>query len=332
MPEYWQMMWAMSGEETRDVYLEKAYRLFPYDPATVYLYAKWCALPRLDRTTTNEKTAIENYRLSREYAALIEHAAEMDGRNSYYWYEAALGISKCSGLEEMFAYIRRGNECPVNEYVEPFPYSYILRRHAELPAKYPEKYLLLVPYYFNEMLSSLISHREMMRDVITGVNLSGDLSLLTDAHRFACRFAMLRNAPAVIMLTGGALESVINTGAIDLGYEPEGTAEVKGFALYESNRGMIRGMSTAGLRIGRYRSEAVVGVDAMGLYEMKMGDPKCKEYLRMSWEDDTANMQILFPLVENQIMRLYTFDFADPAAYTGRAETPLNPVPDTITK
>lgn len=332
MPEYWHMMWAVSGEGTRDVYLEKAYRLFPHDPATVYLYVKWCALPRLDRTTTSEKTAIENYRLSREYAALIAQAAEMDGRNSFYWYVAAHSISKCSGLEEMFALIRRGNECPVNEYVEPFPYSYIQRHHAELPARYPEKYLLLQPYYFSEMLTDMISYRDMMKDVITGVNLSGDLEWLTDAHRFACRFAMLHNAPTLITLSGSSFVSTLSSGAIDMGYEPEGQAEVKGFALYQSNRGMIRGMNTAGFRISRYRSEAVVGADMFGLNEMKVGDPRCKEFLRLSWEDDTADIQILFPLVENNLMRLYTFDFADPGAYTGRPATTLNPVPDTITK
>jgi hypothetical protein len=326
MPEYWQMMYAF-GEGTRkerNVYLDKAYHLFLYDPATVYFYALFSMMPGGENGDGYYNLTPETFRRLRDTTALLAHAAEMDGRNSFYWYETAYIASLCSGVEEVLGYIRRGNECPVNEYLEPFPFSYIARHREELPARYPGKYLLLQPMDFSERLRSLIGYKAMIRNIITGVNLSGELGWLTDVHRMGCRFGMMSNAPQVVILVGGVFSAMMSKEAIDLGFAPETVEEVNGFALYQYRRGQIFGSFKSFSNSGHDKLMKKLGLDYMSLDALSMSDPRAAEYVRADWEQDSDFAVFVFPNICSHYQRLITFDFAKPGTYIDRPWTSDN--------
>jgi hypothetical protein len=319
MPEYWQMMYAFGEGDRRErsVYLSKAYHLFLYDPATVYFYARFAMMPGGDTSGKYKEDDITAYRMKRDAATMLARAAELDGRNSFYWYEAANTISQCGGVEETLAYIRSGNECAVSEVVEPFPFSYIARHHDELSTQYPDKYLLLQPLEFSERLSSLIGYKNMLKNVTTGVSLSGELGWLTDAHRMACRFATQRYSPFMIVLMGGVFDGILSKSAIDLGYAPETPEEVKGFALFENKRGEISGLCKAASFTGQNEVEERLGLTGMNLSSMKPADPRFKEYVQCEWQNDSDFVRVMMPHIQKQYERLIAFDFANPSAYNG---------------
>ena len=331
MPEYWQMMYAFGvcDRKERSIYLNKAYHLFLRDPATVYFYARYSLTPGGDSTDTQHLITADTYAQKRTAAALIARAAELDGSNSFYWYEAANAISQCGGVEETLDYIRHGNECPVSELVEPFPFSYIARHHDELPARYPDKYLLLQPWEFNERLSSLISYKNMLRNVTTGVSLSGELGWLTDAHRMACHFASQRYAPFMVVLMGSVFDGILSRAAIDLGYAPETPEEVNGFALFQNKRGEINGLCKAASYAGSDELKKRLGLEGMALSSLELTDPRFKECLQYNWQNDSDFFRVVLPHIQTQYERLIPFDFANPGDYIGRPKSSPAAEPDT---
>jgi hypothetical protein len=323
MPEYWQMMYSFGEGDRRErsVYLSKAYHLFLYDPATVYFYARFAMMPGGDTTGKYKEDDITAYRMKRDAATMLARAAELDDRNSFYWYETAYVASQCGGVEEVIGDIRRGNECPANEYVEPFPFSYIARHHDELPARYPGKYLLLQSMSFSERLSSLIGYKVMVRNITTGVSLSGELGWLTDVHRMGCRFGMMSQAPQIIGLVGGVFVGMVTSAAVDLGFAPETVEEVNGFALYQYRRGQIIGSFKSFSGTSTDRLMKKLGLDYLSLDAMSMSDPKTAEYIRAGWERDSDFAEYVFPEIVSQYQRLITFDFVKPGTYIDRTWT-----------
>lgn len=319
MPEYWQMMFLFGegSRSERSIYLAKAYRLFPYDPATVYFYGRYAVMPSGDDTDKPEIDGITHYRLEREVAQLVVRAAELDAHNSFYLFEAALLVSSCGGIEDVLDNLRRGNECPVSEWVDPFPLSYIQRHREDLPMAYPQKYLFLARFRFPEAFRARIDYKIMFRDLASCVSMSGELGWLTDAHRMSCRYATQRYGEMMTALMGGVFEGILSREAVDLGYAPETPEEVSGFAMFENKRGQVSGQLQAVSFANSDELNRLTGANWEELYTMKVSDPRFKEYLRLGWEHDSNYARLYAPHVWKQYERLIAFDFADPGAYTG---------------
>jgi hypothetical protein len=244
--------------------------------------------------------------MEQDAVALIVHAAELDGRNSFYWYEAGFQESIIGGLDDAMPYIIKGNEMPYNSNVRMFPYNYIRANLPAIKQKYPDKYLLIGFFKALEPLPNYIKRKDFMKIALVGVSLSGNLDWLTQMHRYACRYGEQEGVDEIQVLSALAFSSTLLNGVIDLGYMPSNAAEMKAVmrlgGLREDARGIFRGY------IATLQSDD---------YDFSAGftDPAVVSYLEKQLDSYAFFVSDIHPIITKLFHRMEAFDFSDPAAF-----------------
>lgn len=334
MPEYWQLMYVYStagDEDEKDIkYLEKACEVAPNDPVSQYYFAYYglySGQKESDDDYSVEAT-LGHYDITARAAEGLLKAAEMDGQNAFYYYQAALGAMQDSGCEEAIALLKQGNGQPVNVLIELFPYSYIVEHHDLLPQLYPKKYLLLTALENEDMVLMLVKTKDLYKQLVVGVSLSGDISWMTEAYRSACRLGMQDSGADITFLSGLVMIAVVTNGATELGYGASDAEERDALDLAIKEKTRISDAYTSALKDFMDKQLNRFGYDGyndvilvLGIpIPFVIGDTNFKEYLKASWDYKTEWLREGMPAAKAQIQGLLTFDFNNPSMFIRQYE------------
>jgi hypothetical protein len=332
MPEYWQLMYVYgtTGDEKDIKYLEKACEVAPDDPVSQYYFAYYGLYSGQKESSDDYsvEATLGHYDITARAAEGLLKAAEMDGQNAFYYYQAALGAMQDSGCEEAIALLKQGNEQPVNVLIELFPYSYIVEHRDLLPQLYPKKYLLLTALENEDMVLMLVKTKDLYKQLVVGVNLSGDLDWLTTVYRSACRISMQDNGSSITFLSGLVMITVLTNGATELGYGASDAEERDALDLAIKEKTRISDAYTSALKDFMDKQQNRFGYDGyndvilvLGIpIPFVIGDTNFKEYLKASWDYKTEWLREGMPAAKAQIQGLLTFDFNNPSMFIRQYE------------
>ncbi len=229
MPEYWQARYFFERVRTGQVnndFLERACEVAPDDPASAYFLAdarRRQAESRMEDVEDPFAEQLKRREAMREAADVMVSCAKREPQNAFYYYEAAFVIRKLGEYERVTELLQLGNSAPVNECVQLFPQSYIVRNLREIREQDDGsgKFRLLSFALINapQTTQDFVELREMINEYQVIVSLSGDVELLNVLHVFACRYGQQRYSQMLQQLVAVVLVGMITdvpkeTGAI----------------------------------------------------------------------------------------------------------------------
>ena len=338
MPEYWQLMYVYStagDEDEKDIkYLEKACEVAPYDPVSQYYFAYYglySGQKESDDDYSVEAT-LGHYDITARAAEGLLKAAEMDGQNAFYYFQAALGAMQDSGCESAVALLKQSNEQKVNVYVALFPFSYMVEHRELLPQQYPRKYLLLMALADEGLLPTYLKTKDMYKQLIVGVSLSGNVDWLTTAYRSACRISMQDSGASITAISGLIMSGIVINGASEIGYGEDDMNERRALEFAESEKTRITDELAFSMRDFMDKLQSDFGytgaedyVPIMGIpAPFVIGDPRFKEYLEALWEYEADWRSSTLAEMTSQISALLVLDFANPAEFIKQFSAPTH--------
>jgi len=229
MPEYWQARCFFEWADTRESnvgYLERACDVAPDDPASMYFLAdakRALAESIMEDVEDPFAEQLKRRQVMRDAAEVMVSCAEREPQNAFYFYEAAFIIRKLGEYERVTELLRLGNSAPVNENVQLFPESYIVRNLREIRERDDGsgKFRLLAFALMYTPLPEYIERRHMIKEYQVMVSVSGDVELLNVPYVFACRYGQQQYSKTIQQLVAVVLVGLIadmpgEIGAISL--------------------------------------------------------------------------------------------------------------------
>ena len=258
MPEYWQarcFFELVRTQHTNIEFLERACKVAPDDPVSVYFLAdarRALAESSMEDVDDPFAEQLRRRQAMRDAADIMVRCAECEPQNAFYYYEAAFVIRKLGEYERVTELLRLGNAAPVNESVQLFPESYIMRNLREIREQDDGsgKFRLLNFALMYAPLPNYIHRREMIKEYQIIVSLSGDIELLNVPHAFACRYGQQRYSKLIQQLVAVVLVGLIadmpgEIGAVSLDRDTR-----RSLSHMSSLRGAVRGLVLS-LRVWR---------------------------------------------------------------------------------
>lgn len=334
MPEYWQARYFFENAQTRggDVaLLEKAHDLAPDDPANMYLLADAqlrFADYGLEETDDAFADQLAKRQFIRDAADLMLRAAECEPQNAVYFYDVAMAVRELGEFDEVTELLEKGNAAPVNEAVQLFPLSYMLRNMREIRAADDGtgRFRLLAFALINNPMPSYIERREMMKECQVVFSLSGETDWLNVLHVYACRYGEETYAPLIQQLVAMVLVSYVNTMAAENGAIVYDEETVRSLAGLNSARGTVRGlaMSTSVWSQFMYDEGFYPGGSTLfGRAEATAED--VWSYYTVAWEDQIAEFLHIGPAIAERLWYLEMYRYG-PDGTISRA-SPMSPAP-----
>jgi len=250
MPEYWQarcFFEAVRTQQRNVEFLERAFEVAPDDPVSAYFLAdarRRQAESRMEDVEDPFAEQLKRREAMRDAVDTMVRCAEREPQNAFYYYEAAFVIRKLGEYERVTELLRLGNAAPVNENVQLFPQSYIVRNLREIREQDDGsgKFRLLSFALMYAPMPEYIERRSMIKEYQVIVLLSGDIELLNVLHVFACRYGqqrysrMLQQLVALVFV-GMIPETAREVGAIDLDRDT-----LSSLSHMSSLRGTVKGL------------------------------------------------------------------------------------------
>ncbi len=331
MPEYWQARYFyddVKSQNGKTDYLEQAMELSSCEPADLYLIAD--AFMRQARD--NEKNAADasmaakaNEAYYAKAADLMAQATKSEPRNAFYCYEAARPLVKLGRTEEAMEMIRLGNKAPVNEAVQLFPVSYILRNMEGIRTKDDGSgmYKLLSFSLAYTAVPMLAERREMFNSFTKDPANAYDTELLNTLHLYSCRFGEQNYASLIQALIAAGMTNLVRTYYIDSGTvsaKPDSLKRLgEMYALHGRVNGMVKSISAweEYIQAMGYRSE--------GLSLYYEDSPTSEQSWRMFlglWDSLIAEFRYVVPEIGNAFRSLEEFRYHDDGTITREKAEP----------
>ncbi len=339
MPEYWQarcFFEAVRTQQRNVEFLERACDAAPDDPASRYFLAD--ARRRLADSSMEDVEDPFEERLRRRQAMrdatdIMVRCAEREPQNAFYYYEAAFVIRKLGEYERVTELLRLGNTAPVNENVQLFPESYIVRNLREIREQDDGsgKFRLLSFALINSPLTMLdmIKLREMVNEYQVIVSLSGDVELLNVPHVFACRYGQQRYSKTIQQLIAVVLVGMINEAVGEIGAITLDRDTLRSLSHISSLRGTVKGLvlsSSVWREFLRDEGYANIVPSAPDIFEITREDiwEQCARW----WEVQIMDHLYLGPKIARQleIMELYHYHSDGTIIRGGRVQPVAEPV------
>jgi hypothetical protein len=340
MPEYWQARYFFEYTQTKGKdtgLLEKAHELAPNDPATMYFLADArlkFAEYGLEETDDAFADQLAKREYKREAIELMLRAAECEPQNAVYFYDAAQAVREFGDFDEVTELLERGNAAPVNEAVQLFPLSYMLRNFRGIRDgdDGTERFRLLAYALISNPLPNYIERREMMKEYQVIFSMNADMELLNTLHVYACRYGQETYAPLIQQLVAMVLVSYVNTMAVENGALTYDEVTVKSLAAMNNARGTVRGLARSTSIWSQFMYDEGYypgGSTLFGRAHTTAAD--AWSYYTVAWEDQIAEFLYIGPAIAEQLWRLEMYRYGPDGTISRVSPTsPAPPPPPSV--